>query len=657
MKDLLRNLQLSTVWREASVTRAEPGEGGEDNVFTACYSTGAAVRRWNWDYGDFLEVLSVEKGHVRTGRLDSGALPILLDHEQGVRNTFGVVEKHWIEDGKGFVQFRMETGTPDADAVLNKVRQGIVKNVSVGYRIHSLTETKDGDRIPTLTATDWEPFEISLVSVPADAGATVVRSDGDAGAYPCNLITTRTNSDGEEDMKIKKIVDGVEVEVTVADDSAEAVRAAAEAAQTVDAQAIATRAVEADRARQTAIRALGRKFDIDGETVDDMAARGLTVEQANSRVLELLAERSQATKTASVRVGQSFDDPAVVTRAFEDSLVAKVSGVRAVDGKANEFMGASMLESYAKLLVARGEKPIFNREELATRALHTTSDFPVMLSTAMHRVMQEDYAAAPASYRLISEQNNFLDFRDQEYLRGTEFPALKDLGEGGEIQSATFGDGKLEKTKVGTKAVLIAFTRELLINDSVGYLQKHIGKLGRRIAASENKAAWDLIGSNPKMNYDGKTAFHADHGNLAASAVASPDEAVLSAIRAALMSRTSDGIPLSFMLKYLIVDPSLLTAAEKLRSAIQATATGDVNVFAGKFDIIADQNVASHNAWYGAVDKADAPVLTHGYLGGNEGPMVDTKEGWNRLAMELRVVHDFGVGLIGDQGIYKVKKS
>jgi len=660
MKDMLRNLTLSTVYREATVTRAEQMEGADDNVFVACYSTGAAVRRWNWDYGDFLEVLSVQPGHVRTGRLDSGALPILLDHEQGVRNTFGVVERAWIDNGQGFVQFRMETGSPDAEAVLNKVRQGIVRSVSVGYRIHSLTETKDGDKIPTLTATDWEPFEISLVSVPADAGATVVRKDGDDGAYPCHLILNRSVSPtGESHMKtIKKIVDGIEVEVTVADDAAEANRGIAPVAPAVDAQAIATRAVEADRARQHAIRTLGRKFNIDADVIDDMAARGLTVEEANGKVLDIMAERSHSTQTSStIRVGHSYDDPAVLSRAFEDALAAKVSANIRAEGKATEFLGRSMLEGFAEILVARGERPIFSKEELVARALHTTSDFPVMLSTAMHRVMQADYAAAPTTYRQIGTQSNFGDFRDHEYMRGSEFPALKPLGEGGEIQAATINDARLEKTRVGTEAIRIPLSRNLLINDSTGYLTQHFGKLGRRIAAQENKAAWDLVLANPKMNYDGKSAFHADHGNLHAAPVASPDIAILSAIRAALRSRKSEGIPLNFNLAWLIVDPSLETDTEKLATSILAAVTGDVNPFSGKFKVIVEANLDAHNAWYGATNPADAPVLTYGYLGGNSGPMVDTQEGWSRLGMELRVVHDFGVGFIGDQGIYKVKKS
>lgn len=658
MTDMLRNLNLATVHREAEITRAEPAEGQPDNVFIACYSTGASVRRWNWDYGDFVEVLSIQPGHIRTTRLDTGALPILLDHEQGIRNTFGVVEKHWIENGAAYVQFRMETGTPEAEAILNKLRQGIVRNVSVGYRIHALLESREDGKIPTLTATDWEPFEISLVSVPADAAATTIRSDGDASAYPCHLILNRTpeSETGESHMSGNATPTNAQTESQTA--PVVESRAAPAATPAVDVNAAIARALEADRARGLAIRTLGAKHGIDAAAVDALVAEGLSETDAGFRMLGLLAERSQSTGTAStIRVGFSYDDPSVVARAWQDALAARLSPetVRP-EGKALEFMSRSMMEGYHEILLARGERPITSKAALIERAMHTNSDFPVLLGATIHRTVVADHAAAPATFRELSSQINFVDFRDQEFLTGSEFPALQRLGEGGEIRSASIDDGTLETAKVDTQAIKIHVSRELLANDSTGYLSQHFGKMGRRIAAQENKAVYDYLGSNPKLKRDGKAVFHADHKNLHATAVASPDEAILSAMRTVMATYESDSIPLNFNLAYLLIDPSLQTAAEKLLSDVYSTKTGDVNIFAGKFRLVVDQAIAAHNAWYGWINKADTSFLVHGYYNG-EGPKVDTQPGWNTLGMELRVYKDFGFGIIGDKGAYKVRKS
>lgn len=435
---------------------------------------------------------------------------------------------------------------------------------------------------------------------------------------------------------------------------------AEEIVTTVDPTAAIQAAIEAERQRSSEIRNLCTRHAMDATFTEALVLQGRSVQEAGSAILEALAERSAATATNTTTraaIGHSYDDPAVLVRAFEDALAAKVSSNVKPEGKALEFMGRGMMEGFQEILVARGERPIFNKIKLAERAFMSTSDLPVALGNAMHRVMDADYAAAPTTYKEIASQSDYVDFRDHEHLRGTEFPPLQDLGEGGEIKRATIGDGRLEKSRINTKAVIIPFTRELFINDSIGWLQQHFGKLGRRVAAQENKAVWDYILANPKMQYDNKAVFHADHGNLHASAVASPDVAVLSLIRAALRAHKSEGIPLNFTLKTLFVDPTLETDVEKLATSLLATALGDVNPFSGKFRVVVEANLDTHNAWYAATDKADAPVITYGYLSGNSGPQVSTKEGWSTLGAELRVVHDFGFGVIGDKGIYKVRKS
>lgn len=653
----IRSVQhLGTVYREATVSLAAAEGNDADVTFEAVFSTGAAVRRWNWEHGEFTEVLEVSAAAIRADRLNTGGFPILLDHRQSVANLVGVVLSHRIENGKAYVTFKMERGTPEADAILNKLRQGILKNVSVGYHPHRMLEEYRGDnQIPTFRVIDWEPVEISLVAVPADAGA-VVRKEGDSAAYPCEITRSNPPTIGENPMTT-----AISATPTPAPETVPApveIRAAVPAA--LDPTLAIRAAIEAERQRSGEIRNMCGQHQMDVAFTEKLIVEGRSVQEAGSAILQELATRAAATPTNTTvraQLGHSYDDPEVLTRAFVDALAAKVSDRVKPEGKAIEFMGRGLKEGYREILMARGERPIFNDIKLSERAFMSTSDLPVALGNAMHRVMDADYTAAPSSYKEIASQSDYVDFRDHEHMRGSEFPPLQELGEGGEIKRSSIGDGRLEKSRINTTAIIIPFTRELFINDSIGYLQQHFGKLGRRVAAQENKAVWDFIGSNPKMQYDNKAVFHADHKNLHATAVASPDATILSLIRAALAAHESEGIPLNFNFETLFVDPSLRTDAEKLASSILAAVTGDVNVFAGTFKIVSEQNLASHNAWYAATSKADAPVITYGYLSGNSGPQVATKEGWSTLGAELRVVHDFGFGVIGDKGIYKVKKS
>jgi HK97 family phage major capsid protein/HK97 family phage prohead protease len=120
-----------------------------------------------------IEILDTTATSMRQGRLRSGA-NLLCDHD--TRDVVGVVES--VEIGadrvaRAVVRFGKSAR---AEEVWQDVRDGIRRNVSVGYLIHKaqLIETRDG--VETYRVTDWEPFEVSLVSVPADATVGVGRS-------------------------------------------------------------------------------------------------------------------------------------------------------------------------------------------------------------------------------------------------------------------------------------------------------------------------------------------------------------------------------------------------------------------------------------------------------------------------------------------------
>ncbi len=68
-----------------------------------------------------------------------------------------------------------------ASEELQDVKDRIRQNVSVGYAIHHMTieDAKDGG-LPTARVDDWEPLEISIVGIPADATVGVGR-DGENG--------------------------------------------------------------------------------------------------------------------------------------------------------------------------------------------------------------------------------------------------------------------------------------------------------------------------------------------------------------------------------------------------------------------------------------------------------------------------------------------
>lgn len=120
-----------------------------------------------------IEILDCAQTSIRLGRLTTGG-PLLMDHDS--RDHVGVIESVQIGADRvcrAIVRFGKSAR---AEEVFQDVQDGIRRNVSVGYMIHeaTLVETRDGKE--TYRVTDWEPFEISMVSVPADASVGVGRA-------------------------------------------------------------------------------------------------------------------------------------------------------------------------------------------------------------------------------------------------------------------------------------------------------------------------------------------------------------------------------------------------------------------------------------------------------------------------------------------------
>ena len=161
-----------------------------DNSIEIIWTTGAAVRRRGLD-GFYDELLSLAPGHVRLGRLNSGA-PFLNTHRDGnLSDVLGAVVagSAKIVAGKGLARIKLSTAPGDADHV-QKIKDGVVRNISVGYAIHSAERIETDSGIPILRVTDWEPLELSAVPVPADAGAQIVQARSKAAKSSTVTVST-----------------------------------------------------------------------------------------------------------------------------------------------------------------------------------------------------------------------------------------------------------------------------------------------------------------------------------------------------------------------------------------------------------------------------------------------------------------------------------
>jgi HK97 family phage major capsid protein/HK97 family phage prohead protease len=164
--NLQRALPKGRTERSLQVERAAIDE--QARTATLAFASETPYERY-WG----VEILDINPSAMRQGRLRSGA-NLLVDHDS--RDVVGVIES--VEVGtdrvaRATVRFGRSAR---AEEVWTDVRDGIRRNVSVGYMIHKAQLVEQRDGVETYRVTDWEPFEVSLVSVPADPTVGVGRS-------------------------------------------------------------------------------------------------------------------------------------------------------------------------------------------------------------------------------------------------------------------------------------------------------------------------------------------------------------------------------------------------------------------------------------------------------------------------------------------------
>lgn len=577
--------------RASAVATFKPGSlDMEAGTADVVLTTGAPVQR-----AGHVEVLGILPENVEF----AARIPLLDSHRQ-----------HSIADIKGSVSnIRFEPGavvgtmTITDPAALAAVARGDVTGVSVGYRVKKWSEGRDpksGKRIRT--ATLFEIVEASLVAVPADALAT---------------IRSQTVEDEIETGQQEIISDPPENET---------------------------------RAEVNAhIRSAVSYARLPAAFADGLIDREATVEEARSAVFAEMQRRN--VNVSTIRVGPSGDDPAVVRERMAEALACSVTGAEPSDA-ARQYVNLGLSGAAGLFLRQAGVSGIatLGREELMTRAMHVTSDFTDLLNATGNRILMPAYRAAETPLKRLGRQRTAADFRPVSLLRLGDFGKLKKVTEAGEIKSMTTGEAK-EGYSLETFGGIFSLSRKAIVNDDLGAFGRWAEMMGRAAAETEADQLVTLLTSNPVMD-DENTLFSAAHGNLASSGAA-PDVDTLSDARLALRRQTGlDGVsPISATPKFILAAPELETTFEKLLAELAAAKVDDQNPFSGKMTLLIEPRLSGDD-WYVFADPAMLPVLEYAYLSSAQGPQIASRDGWEVLGREFRVVLDFGAGVVDHRGAY-----
>jgi HK97 family phage major capsid protein len=289
-----------------------------DRRVTLTFSSEEPVSRHYYleDGTDFigLEVLGHAEGEVDLSRLTSGRAALLTDHAQTIDSQVGVVEKAWIEEGRGRAIVRFGKSAR-ASEILSRVGDGEITGVSVGYEIRSLAQVaEDPDGKPIIRA-HWSPYEITLCPVPADPTVGIGRAADGEIQIP---ITLERNQKDDSKMTKKTETAPTAETRTVAATVAPAIDHAAE--------------MKSERNRAREIRALGAKFDMPQDKIDAALDGDTSVDQFQRAILDNMGSAAaEVTRAKESAIGMTEKEVANYSLMRAVRYLANPTDKRALD--------------------------------------------------------------------------------------------------------------------------------------------------------------------------------------------------------------------------------------------------------------------------------------------------------------------------------------
>jgi HK97 family phage major capsid protein/HK97 family phage prohead protease len=324
--------------REAEVCAFETrAEGGAALKFSL--SSEMPVQRL---FGN--EILLHAPGAVRMERLNRRSMPLLFNHD--IDDPVGMVDSGELRDGRLNVEAHLfET---DRAKEVAAMLAGGLRNVSVGYRIHDAEEDR---KTGEFRVTDWEPYEASIVTVPADPTVGIGRSGEQV--FEVEVRSTETAITAEETAMTEQVnaTAGASAEMSIS-------------------------AVEAEKQRREAIENLCKSNKIDSRVEARWITEGAPLTTVAREILDVMEERGKQRPAVAAELGLSKNE----TQKY--SLFRAIRALK-FGGQNSKFLSEAGFEIECSQAVARKLGRDLTTSILVPAEVLTRSLSPDVMSRAM----------------------------------------------------------------------------------------------------------------------------------------------------------------------------------------------------------------------------------------------------------------------------------
>ncbi|WP_147127810.1 head maturation protease, ClpP-related [Shimia ponticola] len=408
-------------------------------------------------------------------------------------------------------------------------------------------------------------------------------------------------------------------------------------------------------ATATQLTQMVANFGLQASVAAHMIAKSMTATEASAHIAKVMKKDNPMTGTP--RRGPSRatilrDERDTRNEGMTAALVAQLSRQKDVTGPARDYMANSLVEIAAMASGYDGPlRTATDKIKAFTAAAHSTSDFPAIFENVMHKRLLDSYNFVEPTYRRISEEISFADFREVPLVRAGDFPDLQPIGDNAEIKHGTFGESK-ETALLAPYGIQITISRTMMINDDLGAIDRVLSRYGQRIAQWEDRTFYSFA-LNAKMS-DGQAMFRTQRGNLAGTGAALTIETLDAANIAFSEQKGIDGETLDLIPSIILTGAKQSLAAKRIVADITASSAAEVNPFSGDYEHVQTPRIAG-NEWYvlTAPNAGGGAQWVYGYLDGAEGPRVRTDEPFGSQGFGMSVEHDFGVGAQDTRFAYK----
>jgi len=596
--------------------------GKKTRTVEVVWTTGAPVMRYSWcDDEYYEESLEVSEAAIDFERMRNGASVLNSHWGYDLESVLGTVEDVRIEDGKGIARIRM-SNRASIDEIWQDIQDGIIRHISVGYRVTKWEVTREEGKLTTKRAVAWEPHEISFVAIPADSGSGTRNKDNTLNQRRTESnVSQATNTNVPAAAGTETTAERSEQETVVPAATAAEIRACPDAAEIV--RYVADNNLDADIA-VAAIRS--------GNSLGEVVRANVNAAAESARETEVSTNRTSATVTSQRSPEREMDLRAEMRTVEALELYGIRSDLTPSD-EAREFAGEGLRGGAIAFLRNIG---VSVNERMSDAAIigealnrsagggFTTSDYLNIITKPAEAALDQGWkdSIPETTYAQWTGEMRVKDFNAREAFSASLFSGIGPVTEDGELPLAEM-DGNSYSLKLGTDGIEIALTRHAIINDDLGIWMSSMNDLGVSWGLYNEASAINVLENGKVKSSTGtRKLFSEAAGNQIA--ITDLDEDNLEKLVLELRGQRQDaklgGGLIQTAPRFLMVSPDYERKANKL--VAEAPGAASPNPYAGKMQVVVNDSFKPKTVYLTGA-SAMKQMIKRVQLQGQNGPQLE----------------------------------